>query len=126
MKQGVYTLEVENRGQLGTANTRRLRHQGKVPAIVYCHGQEGTPLMMELKAATAVLPVAVHGSEHVRDGWKIRPRKVRLRAGKPLNEGRQIAESTCGRLDVTGGDEHAVLSLAEEIVRRASAASAEG
>jgi glycerol-3-phosphate dehydrogenase (NAD(P)+) len=31
-----------------------------------------------------VLPVAVHGSEHVRRGWRIRPRKVRLRAGRPM------------------------------------------
>jgi glycerol-3-phosphate dehydrogenase len=30
------------------------------------------------------MPVAVHGSEHVRDGWKILPRKVRLRAGKAI------------------------------------------
>ena len=39
---------------------------------------------LALETGAAVLPVAVHGSEHVRDGWKIRPRKVRLRAGKPL------------------------------------------
>ena len=32
----------------------------------------------------AVLPVAVHGSEQVRRGWRIRPRKVSLRAGKPI------------------------------------------
>ena len=29
-------------------------------------------------------PVAVMGTEHVRRGWRIRPRKVRLRAGAPL------------------------------------------
>ena len=39
---------------------------------------------LALESGAAVLPVAVHGSEHVRDGWKIRPRKVRLRAGRPL------------------------------------------
>ena len=39
---------------------------------------------LALETGAAVLPVAVHGSEHVRDGWKIRPRKVRLRAGKSL------------------------------------------
>ena len=31
-----------------------------------------------------MLPVAVTGSEHVRRGWRIRPRKVQLRAGKPM------------------------------------------
>ena len=36
------------------------------------------------ETGAAVLPVAVHGTEHVRRGWRIRPRKVRLRAGKAL------------------------------------------
>ncbi|HET6832072.1 MAG TPA: 2-dehydropantoate 2-reductase N-terminal domain-containing protein, partial [Solirubrobacterales bacterium] len=36
-----------------------------------------------LETGAPVLPVAVTGSEHVRRGWRIRPRKVRLRAGTP-------------------------------------------
>jgi 1-acyl-sn-glycerol-3-phosphate acyltransferase len=40
---------------------------------------------LALESGAAVLPVAVHGSEHVRRGWRIRPRRVRLRAGKPLS-----------------------------------------
>ena len=39
---------------------------------------------LALETGAAVLPVAVFGSEHVRDGWKIKPRKVRLRMGKAL------------------------------------------
>jgi 1-acyl-sn-glycerol-3-phosphate acyltransferase len=39
---------------------------------------------LALESGASVLPVAVHGSEHVRDGWKIRPRKVSLRAGRAL------------------------------------------
>ncbi len=39
---------------------------------------------LALESGASVLPVAVHGSEHVRDGWKIRPRPVRMRAGKSL------------------------------------------
>jgi glycerol-3-phosphate dehydrogenase (NAD(P)+) len=31
-----------------------------------------------------VAPVAVIGSDAVRRGWRIRPRKVRLRVGRPL------------------------------------------
>ncbi len=31
-----------------------------------------------------MLPVAVHGTEHVRRGFRIRPRKVKLRAGRPM------------------------------------------
>jgi 1-acyl-sn-glycerol-3-phosphate acyltransferase len=39
---------------------------------------------LALETGAAVLPVAVHGSEHVRRGWRIRPRKVKVRAGRPL------------------------------------------
>ena len=39
---------------------------------------------LALETGVAVLPVAVVGTEHVRRGWRIRPRKVRLRAGPPL------------------------------------------
>ncbi|MGI8727845.1 MAG: 1-acyl-sn-glycerol-3-phosphate acyltransferase, partial [Solirubrobacterales bacterium] len=39
---------------------------------------------LALESGASVLPMAIHGTEHVRDGWKIRPRKVRLRAGKAL------------------------------------------
>jgi 1-acyl-sn-glycerol-3-phosphate acyltransferase len=39
---------------------------------------------LALETGAPVAPVAVLGSEHVRRGWRIRPRKVRLRVGKPL------------------------------------------
>ena len=39
---------------------------------------------LALETGAPVLPVAVHGTEHVRRGWRIRPRKVRLRAGPAL------------------------------------------
>jgi glycerol-3-phosphate dehydrogenase (NAD(P)+) len=39
---------------------------------------------LALESGARVLPVAVHGSEYVRRGWRIRPRKVRLRAGQPM------------------------------------------
>ncbi len=39
---------------------------------------------LALESGASVLPVAVIGSEDVRRGWKIRPRKVRLRAGKAM------------------------------------------
>ena len=38
---------------------------------------------LALETGAAVLPVAVQGSEQVRRGWRVRPRKVRLRAGRP-------------------------------------------
>jgi glycerol-3-phosphate dehydrogenase (NAD(P)+) len=39
---------------------------------------------LALETGAAVIPVAVHGSEQVRRGWRIRPRKVRLRFGRAM------------------------------------------
>jgi glycerol-3-phosphate dehydrogenase (NAD(P)+) len=39
---------------------------------------------LALETGAAVVPVAVHGTEQVRRGWRIRPRKVRLRVGRPM------------------------------------------
>jgi len=39
---------------------------------------------LALETGAAVLPVAVVGSEHVRRGWRIRPRKVKLRVGRAM------------------------------------------
>ncbi len=40
---------------------------------------------LALESGASVLPVAVLGTEYVRRGWRIRPRKVRLRAGKAVS-----------------------------------------
>jgi glycerol-3-phosphate dehydrogenase (NAD(P)+) len=39
---------------------------------------------LALETGASVSPFAVHGSEHVRRGWRIRPRKVKLRVGRPM------------------------------------------
>jgi glycerol-3-phosphate dehydrogenase (NAD(P)+) len=39
---------------------------------------------LALESGAPVVPVAVIGTEDVRRGWRIRPRHVRLRAGRPL------------------------------------------
>src|SRR5512133_1062611 len=39
---------------------------------------------LALQTGASVLPVAVHGTERVRRGWRIYPRKVRLRMGRPM------------------------------------------
>jgi glycerol-3-phosphate dehydrogenase (NAD(P)+) len=39
---------------------------------------------LALETGVPVVPVAVIGSDAVRRGWRIRPRKVRLRVGAPL------------------------------------------
>ncbi len=39
---------------------------------------------LALETGAPVAPVAVIGTEEVRRGWRIRPRRVRLRVGRPL------------------------------------------
>jgi glycerol-3-phosphate dehydrogenase (NAD(P)+) len=39
---------------------------------------------LALESGAPVVPVAVLGTEAVRRGWRIRPRRVRIRAGRPL------------------------------------------
>ena len=39
---------------------------------------------LALESGAAVLPVAIFGSEDVRRAWRIRPRKVKLRVGRPM------------------------------------------
>ncbi len=39
---------------------------------------------LALETGAAVIPFAVHGTEQVRRGWRIRPRKVMLRVGRPM------------------------------------------
>ena len=39
---------------------------------------------LALEAGAAVVPFAVNGTERVRRGWRIRPRKVKLRVGAPM------------------------------------------
>jgi 1-acyl-sn-glycerol-3-phosphate acyltransferase len=51
-------------------------------------GTLGTPKRgvgrLALQTGAPVLPTAVFGSEHVRTGWRIRPRQVRVRLGKAM------------------------------------------
>ena len=39
---------------------------------------------LALETGVPVVPIAVHGTEHARRGWRIRPVKVRIRCGRPL------------------------------------------
>src|SRR3954451_11316581 len=39
---------------------------------------------LALETGAPVVPIAVFGTERVRRGWRIRPHKVRIRAGSPL------------------------------------------
>ena len=39
---------------------------------------------LALETGAPVVPIAVFGTENVRRGWRIRPHKVRIRAGRPV------------------------------------------
>ena len=39
---------------------------------------------LALQTGAPVIPTAVLGTEHVRRGWRIRPRKVKVRLGRPM------------------------------------------
>jgi glycerol-3-phosphate dehydrogenase (NAD(P)+) len=39
---------------------------------------------LALETGAPVVPIAIIGTEDIRRGWRIRPRKVRIRAGRPL------------------------------------------
>jgi glycerol-3-phosphate dehydrogenase (NAD(P)+) len=59
---------------------------------------------LALQTGVPVLPTAVYGSEHVRRGWHIRPRQVRVRLGKAMTFPRveepspPLAESVTARI----------------------------
>jgi large subunit ribosomal protein L25 len=48
-------LVAETRPARGTAPSRRMRHEGHIPAVVYGHGIEATPVTVEARALRAVL-----------------------------------------------------------------------
>jgi glycerol-3-phosphate dehydrogenase (NAD(P)+) len=39
---------------------------------------------LALETGAPVVPIAIIGTERIRNGWRIRPHKVRIRAGRPL------------------------------------------
>jgi len=59
---------------------------------------------LALQTGAPVVPVAVIGTEAVRRGWRIRPHKVRIRAGRPLrfprveNPSPALAGAVTGRI----------------------------
>jgi glycerol-3-phosphate dehydrogenase (NAD(P)+) len=59
---------------------------------------------LALESGAPVVPVAVIGTEAIRRGWRIRPHKVRIRAGRPLhfpqvdNPSPQLAAAVADRI----------------------------
>jgi large subunit ribosomal protein L25 len=59
-------LEVQERPQLGSAATRRLRKQGLVPGVIYGHGNEPRPFAVEERELRRALTGA-HGLHAILD-----------------------------------------------------------
>src|ERR671928_516487 len=59
---------------------------------------------LALETGAPVVPVAVHGTERVRRGWRIRPVKVKVRLGRPLTfprvekASRRLADEVTARI----------------------------
>jgi glycerol-3-phosphate dehydrogenase (NAD(P)+) len=59
---------------------------------------------LALETGAPVVPVAVHGTERARRGWRLRPVKVKVRMGRPLtfprveNASRQLATEVTARI----------------------------
>ncbi len=59
---------------------------------------------LALETGAPVVPVAVIGTTEVRRGWRIRPRKIRIRAGRPLtfplveSASRELAQAVTDRI----------------------------
>jgi glycerol-3-phosphate dehydrogenase (NAD(P)+) len=59
---------------------------------------------LALQTGAPVIPTAVIGTEHVRRGWRIRPRKVKVRLGRPMTfpraeePSKALAETVTGRI----------------------------
>ncbi len=56
-------LNVKRREKLGGGNNRRLRQAGKVPAVLYGHGEASVPLAIE---SNAIMGVIRHGHKLVK------------------------------------------------------------
>jgi large subunit ribosomal protein L25 len=52
------TIEVQHRDQTGTNSNRRLRVQGKIPAVVYGGGKESLPIHVDRKTLLDLIKVA--------------------------------------------------------------------
>lgn len=55
------TLEVSRREEAGKGPSRRLRQQGKVPAVVYGGHRDTVPIMVDRKAVTDLIQKSEHG-----------------------------------------------------------------
>ncbi|QDE31695.1 MULTISPECIES: 50S ribosomal protein L25 [Shewanella] len=86
-----YTINAETRTNIGKGSSRRLRHAGKVPAVIYGPGKEPVSIMFEHKAIvniqlnddfyTTDLTIVIDGKEVI-----VRTKAIQRHAFKQMVE----------------------------------------
>lgn len=86
-----YTITAQTRTEIGKGSSRRLRHAGKVPAVIYGKGKEAVSIVFEHKDIiniqtnddfyTSDITIVLDGKE-----VKVRVQDMQRHAFKPLIE----------------------------------------